>query len=173
MKRSLLGIAACTALAAALCGCGGPALDREVTVMDLTMKVPSSYVEEESPYDDEFDSVSGSVTFSSTSEEGGSIIRVEYNDYEYGLSPEEIISDEAELLASIGSPSNKEYEPMGEAVIDGAQCSVYHTSEVYSDDVTFENSEAFLSANGLAYRIIIYGDEVSIEDFVKTISVAD
>lgn len=173
MKRGLMGVVACTALAAALCGCGGPALDREVTVMDLTMKVPSSYVEEEDPDDDEFDSVTGDVTFSSTSDENGCIIRVDYNDYDYGLSAEEIIADDAEMLASVGSPSNKEYELVGETVIDGAKCSIYRTSEVYSDDVTFETDEAFLSANGLAYHITIFGDEVSIEDLVKTISVAD
>lgn len=177
MSKKVSVLAACvfgTALVFALTGCGAN-LDRDVTVQEMTMSVPSTWAED--PDEGNRDS-SGVVWFADVDEDKDEgdfdAISVSYvsQDADDAPSADEKLAKRQAELEDDQSVVNWDVEDFETRVIDGAQVSVYDYSfEKAIDHETqkYEYHLAYISTPTTQYEIQVYGDAVSLGDIVENI----
>lgn len=161
-RRTFAVAALVCALALSACAIGGVQLDRDVTVGGMSLSVPSNWVEDRSDSDS-----SGSVSFTSTDEDAFGILSVSYSSPPNDGSLDDIMADWESLIEGLGA--KYEWELVDESVIDGARCYVCDFS-VENDDVTIEGADIFVRSSVTDYRIILYGDQISVSALLDTIS---
>ena len=164
-RRALVSsLAAAAALAPlSLAGCGGGG--RTASVGDLTITVPSDWVEREEE---------SMTRFYSKDEENYVLISMDGSSYD--MTPDEIIERDRELEELLQMNTVTDYDQTGRTVIDGADCYCYTALTYDPYDSGFpeiDTEEAFLYANGTVYHITVGGDGVSLDEVLDTASVAD
>lgn len=166
MKRVGVFLAIAASLALAGCGAQGVQLDREVTIEGLTMSVPSGWVEDGD--DNEFSSIGskyGSRTYEApdSSSEGQNMIAVNYSTTSEN-DPETADEFMEEYYSEMYT-----YEKVEETVIDGSECTVY---DVTMDGAGLDQTIALIYGMSMDYKIYVYGDEVSMDSILETVSIS-
>lgn len=177
MKKKLLAILVCAASATmlvALTACGAN-LDREVTVQNMTLSVPSNWAEE--PNDSNTDN-KGSVWFEDVDvdkdENDFDAIYVSYQkvDTSDTSTTKQAIEAKQEKYESDFGITNWDIDDETEQVIDGAKVTIYEYSfKKAIDNVTqkYEYKIAYVYAPSMHYTIQVYGDAASINDVINSI----
>lgn len=166
MRR--VGVVLAIAASLALIGCGaqGVRLDREVTIEGLTMSVPSGWVEDGEDNELEIiDSKYGSRTYESpdSSSESQDMIAVNYSTTSEN-DPETADEFMEEFYSEMYT-----YKKVEETVIDGSECTVY---DVTMDGVGLSHTIALIYGRSMDYTIYVYGDEVSMDSILETVSIS-
>ena len=165
-------LAIALAMALALAGRGSSvALDRQVTVGDMTLKVPSKFVEK---INDSSTASEMSIYSQYTDQEGKGIL-VTANNGKYYL--QETVKDEVDM-------HKKTYEQVkgydiyanevSSDVVNGAEVTIYEQGYKYKDGKGNEHQSdthvAYIFGGKAHYTITVYGDGMSIDDVLKTVS---
>ena len=177
MKKKFLTLAICalgTAMVFALAGCGAN-LDRDVTIQNMSLSVPSNW--EEKPSDSNSDT-SGNIWFEDVDEDNDedvfNAIYVTYQKVDLSdtsTAKQALDAKQAKLESDYGI-TNWDVDDSNEQVIDGAKVTTYEYSfEKVIDHVTqkYEFKTAYVYTPIMHFEIQVYGDAASINDVVKSI----
>lgn len=174
MKRKLVGIlvfAFASVMTFCLVGCG-TALDREVTIQNMTISVPSGWAEDSDEYS------LGTTSYGSysyVSDDMESSISIHYsNDY---TTPEE---DLASMERSYASDPINAYDwyvnDLGQEAIESSVVSKYEYGYKAKDndgnEWEGETQIAYIMTPSLNFDIAVIGDEVKLDDVLKTMKIA-
>ena len=177
MKKKTIALAVCVlgaAMALALTGCGA-SLDRDTTVQDMAISVPSTWAEEPNDANSE---TGGSVWYIDTDpdkdETEFDAILVSYEAVEPSdaSTAEEAMTEKQAQYEEDFAITNWDIEDSDEFVIDGAKVTTYEYSfEKTIDHVTqkYEYRIAYLYSPTTHYVIQVYGDAVSLDDIIRSV----
>lgn len=184
MKRrkivSLLFIACAIASAGLLSGCGAN-LNREITVQDMIIEVPSDWLETLGPDNDE---ESGAFFFAEESDdldddETPNTIAIDYRALDDDSEDDEGPLSASEAMAVKRADTEREFgvtawdiDKEKSKVIDGAQVTTYEYSfvkEIEGVRRTYEYATAYVFTIDTVYEISVTGGKVDINKLVDTI----
>lgn len=163
-------VATCVAIVASLalvgCGAQGAQLDREVNIEGLTMSVPSGWVEDGEDYEySSIDSRHGNRTYEAPDNSSESLDMIAVN---YSTTSENDPETADEFMEEYYSEMYT-YEKVKETVIDGSECTVY---DVTMDGAGLDQAIALIYGRSMDYTIYVYGDEVSMDSILETVSIS-
>lgn len=165
-------LAIALAMALALVGCSsGVALDRQVTVGDMTLKVPSKFVEK---VNDRSTASETSISCQYTDQEGRGIF-VSANDGKYSMqrTVQNELDSFREMCRDIKA-TDVYTNQVSKDVVNGAEVTVYEQGYKYKDKNGDEHQSdtkvAYIFGGKAHYEITVYGDGMSIDDVLKTVS---
>lgn len=164
MRKQVIAAALVGTLALVGCSSSSVSLDREVEIEGLTISVPSGWIEDGDDHElDIIQSRYGTRTF----EKPGS----DSNDMDAIMVSYSTTSDNSESPDDFMNEfySDSEYKMVSESVIDGSECSVY---DVDMDGSNISQSIAFITGREMEYTIYLYGDDVSIDSLLETVSIS-
>ena len=138
------------------------------------MSVPSGWVEDGSDYE-----IGGFGSRSFTTpenEEQAGFISIYYSESdEDDKTPSEEMEETAENYVENFHSDDFVFDKTDEMVIDGAECEVFESTEtIETDNGSIETTRhhIFVSSYEKNYEITVYGDMVSVDDLIKSISMS-
>ena len=179
MKKKLLALFSCAIIAAmAMClaGCSA-SLDKDLTVLDLTVKVPSSWSETFDDTSSDAFGKSGTYYYENNDRTSGIVVSYdEVNQYNNRTPKEEMeISKETALSDPVNGYDYYE-NAISQRVIDNGSITRYDYGYKYKDTDGNEYEanfhEAFIQKVDSHYRISVWGDDFSIDEVVDTVTLA-
>lgn len=169
----IASLAIALAMALALVGCSGNiALDRQVTVGDMTLKVPSKFVEK---INDSSTASEMNVYTQYTDQDGGKGIFVQANNGKYYM--ENTVQDEIDMYKKTCNQV-KGYDiyanEVSSDVVNGAEVTIFEQGYKFKygngDEGRSDTQVAYIFGGKAHYEITVYGDGMSIDDVLKTVS---
>lgn len=174
MKKAglIVSLAIALAMALALSGCSsGVTLDRQVTVGDMSLKVSSKFVEKVN----DSSTASEMDVYSQYTDPESKGILVSAKNGKYTLKS--TIQDELDMYKKTCSQVNG-YDiyanEVSSDVVNGVEVTIYDQGYKYKDGEGNEHQGdtqvAYIFGGKAHYEITVYGDGMSIDDVMKTVS---
>ena len=167
------GIAIVLTMALALIGCSNSVtLDRQVTIGGMTLKVPSNFVE---TVDDYTSGSTTNVSYRYTDQESkGIYVSVSNSKYSLQRTVEDELDSFKETCTLDANAHDVYTNIVSEGIIDGAQVTIceegMQTTDKGGKEYKMDFTVAYIFNSKAHYEITVYGDGVSIDDVLKTVS---
>lgn len=151
------------------CSSSGIALDREVEIAGLTMGVPSTWVQENDV--PEYGNYGSADFIDSTDEDSLNRIYVFYSDRDEDESVEDLAEESLSVWEDLYEGIETKVILEDERVIDGSECVTYSFVAFRDGKEMPVVTEIFITSPAMTYKISAYGDSVSIDEMLETISI--
>lgn len=170
MKRKAITLLACVfaaVMALCLAGCG-TSLDKEVTVQNMTVKVPSDWAESTTSY-----SSFGSNTY--VSDDMESFISIGY-DENYKTVEEQLNMNKSSIEMDPINGYDWYSTELGNETIESSIVQKYEIGYKFKDNDGNEheniNQVAFIMTPSMNFDITVHGNDIKLDDVLGTMQVA-
>lgn len=169
MKRLLVAVMI-AALTLCIAGCSpSVAVDRTVVVQDMIVTVPSTWIEDETVYDNSYSkTVLGNNSYHN--EEGDAGVTISFSNADLNESMSDVMEDTKSVYTgeSIGA-ERYECVELDSCVVDGAPCVIYKITYV-SHNIDRTLWTALIHSSTMHYEISGYGDEDVFYEVLDSVS---